>query len=141
MSDFRDLSAQSPGEANKIHVLSVGSLDDGSLVHDALLGRRDFRLTIASDYQELRAIPEHELIEVAILHNSLSPISIDDASRFIRERWPQARILVLSHDQGSLGNALFDSCMEPNIDPIILLAVIEQLRGEKRERRFVNAQR
>ena len=126
---------------DKIHVLSVGTIDHGSIVHDALLGRPNFRLSITADYRELCSIPAQEVIDVAILHNSLSSASLDDATRLIRERWPLARILVLRQDQSFLEQTVFDSYMEPNIDPIILLAIIEQLHREKRDRRFGNAQR
>jgi hypothetical protein len=135
MSSFRNLPSR-----NRIHILSVGSLDHGNLVYDALIGRSDFRLSIATDYPELWAMPKQEVIDVAILHDSLSLIGLDDACRFIRRHWPLARILVLRNGQDFLEDALFDSCMEPNTDPIMLLAVIEQLEGERRYRRFGNGQ-
>ena len=39
-----------------IHVLSVGSVDHGSKVHDTLLNGPNFHLTIATDYRELWGI-------------------------------------------------------------------------------------
>ena len=36
--------------AAAINVLSVGPVDHGSMVHDALLDGSNFRLTIATDY-------------------------------------------------------------------------------------------
>lgn len=140
-SDYRSDIANSRQNRDSTHIVSIGSLDDGCLVHDAIIGRSDFRLSIATDYPELWTIPEKEVVDFAILHNSLSSIGLDDSCRFIRRHWPLARILVLRNGQDFLEDALFDSCIEPNIDPIILLAVIEQLHAERRHRRSGNGQR
>ena len=135
-SDCRDDIADPRQNRNRIYILSVGSLDHGNPAHHALIRNPGFTLSIATDYPELWAIPKHEVIDIAILHNSLSSIRIEDACRFIRGRWPLTRILVLRNVQAFLEQALFDTCMEPNIDPTILLAVIQQLHAEPSHRRL-----
>ena len=71
-----------------IHVLFVGPVDFGSMVHDALLCGPNSRLPIAPDYRELWVIPKQESIQVVILHNTLSSFELEDATRFIRQRCP-----------------------------------------------------
>jgi hypothetical protein len=74
-------------------------------------------------------IPKEESIQVAILHNTLSPVELEDASRFIRRRWPHARILVLRRGVGLLDDALYDERVAPTVTPEVLLAAIEWLAG------------
>jgi hypothetical protein len=112
-----------------IHALSVGPVDFGCMVHDALLDRPNSRLSIAPDCRELWGIPKEESIQVAILHNTLSPVELEDASRFIRRRWPHVRILVLRKGEGFLDDALYDERVVPTATPEILLAAIERLAG------------
>jgi hypothetical protein len=54
-----------------IHVLSVGSLDLGSMVHDALLEGPEFQLSIAMGYLDLCAMHEHGGFQLAVLHQTL----------------------------------------------------------------------
>jgi hypothetical protein len=110
-----------------IHVLSVGPVDFGSIVHDALLDGPNSRLSIAPDYRMLWAIPKQESIQVVILYNTLSSFELDDASRFIRRRWPHARILVVRHGEEFLDDALYDVRVVSNVDRQVLLATIECL--------------
>jgi hypothetical protein len=119
-----------------IHVLSVGPVDYGSVVHDALLKGPKFRLSIATDYRELWVIPKQELIQVAILHNTLSAFELEDASRFIRQQWPNARILIIRRGVGSLDDALYDDRLAPNAAPELLLFAIERHTGKGHEWRY-----
>jgi hypothetical protein len=110
-----------------IHVLSVGPMDRGSMVHDALLDERNFHLTIATDCHKLWVIPRQESLQVVILHNTLSSFELEDASRFIRRQWPRARILVVSSGESFLEDALYDDRVAPTVTPGVLLTTIEQL--------------
>lgn len=118
--------AQMPKE---IHVLSVGAVVCGSMVHDALLNGPRFRLSIAPDYRMLWVIPKLESIQVVILHSTLSLSELDDASRFIRQRWPHTRILVVRNGEGFLDDALYDVRVVSNVDREVLLATIERILG------------
>jgi hypothetical protein len=116
-----------------IHVLFVGPLDFGSMVHDALLCGPNSRLSIAPDYRELWVIPKQESIQVVVLHSTLSSFELDDATRFIRQRWPHTRILVIRSSEGSLDDALYDDRVAPTVEPEVLLTTIERLTGRWRE--------
>jgi hypothetical protein len=110
-----------------IHVLSVGPMDCGSMVHDALLEGPNWRLTIATTSPELWVIPEQESIQVAILDSTLTEFELEDASLLIRQRWPLAKILLIGTGQGSLDCALYDDCLAPVAAPKVLLETIERL--------------
>lgn len=112
-----------------IHVLSVGPVALGNMVHDVLLELPHFRLSIATDYARLWAIPKHERIDVVILHNTFSSSEVEDSCRFIRRRWPHARILLLHWDESFLEDALYDDRLVPNVDPEVLLSTIQRLNG------------
>jgi hypothetical protein len=116
--------------AKTIHVLSVGPVDCGSMVHDALLDGSNFRLTITTDYRELWGTSTHESIQVAILHNTLSPFESETVCRLIRRRWPHTRILVISNRESILEDALYDDRVALTVAPEVLLETIERLTGE-----------
>jgi hypothetical protein len=109
-----------------INVLSVGPVDRGSMVHDALLDGASFRLTIATDYKGLWGMPTQESIQVAVLHNTLSSFELEAACRLIRRRWPHTRILVVSREESFLEDALYDDRMTPTVASEHLLTTIER---------------
>jgi hypothetical protein len=115
-----------------IHVLSIGPIDFGTMVHDVLRVGLRSSLSIAPDCRDLWMTPKQESIQVAILHHALSLIELEDASRFIRQRWPQARILVLRQGEGFLDDGLYDERVAPDAPPAILLMAIERLTREWR---------
>jgi hypothetical protein len=114
--------------AQTIHVLSVGPVDCGSMVHDALLDGASFRLTIATDYRKLWGIPAHESIHVAVLHDTLSSFELEAACRLIRQRWPHAKILLVARVESSLDDGLYDD-RASTAAPTLLLTAIEELTG------------
>jgi hypothetical protein len=114
--------------AKTIHVVSVGSMDCGSTVHDALLGRTSFRLSIATDYRKLWELPAQESVHVAVLHNTLSSFELEAACRLIRQRWSSAKILLVSRKESSLDDGLYDD-RAPAADSDVLLTTIERLTG------------
>jgi len=112
-----------------IHVLSVGPVDLGSMVHDALLNGPNFHLSIATDYRELWSMPTNESVQVAILHNTLSAFETEAVCRLIRRRWIHTRILVVSIVASNLEDALYDDRVVPSVSPEVLFATIERLSG------------
>ena len=116
-----------------IHVLSVGPVDLGSLVHDALLDGTSFRLTIATDYKRLWGMPTQESIQVAILHNALSSFELEAVCRLIRRRWPHTRILVVSSGESFLDDPLYDDRVAPAVAPGVLRRTIDRLTGRWQE--------
>jgi len=123
-----------------IHVLSVGAIDCGCMVHDALLNGPEFRLSVATDYRELWMIPNQESIQVVILHNTLSSSELEYASRFIRRRWPRVRILVVCNGEGFLDDALYDVRVVSNVSREVLLTTIERVIGGWHEWRSRDAE-
>jgi hypothetical protein len=119
--------------AKTIHVLSVGPVDCGCMVHDSLLEGPSFRLSIEPDYRKLWAIPKLESIEVAILHSTLSLFELEKACRLIRQRWPRSRILVVRRGEDFLDDPLYDDCVVPTVAPDVLLAAIERLLEGRHE--------
>ena len=113
--------------AGTIHVLSVGPVDRGCLVHDALLRRVHTRLSITPDYRRLWMLSKQESFHVAVLHNALSQLELEEISQLIRRKWPQARILVIRYGEGFLDDALYDERLTPAAPVEMLYATIDRL--------------
>ena len=112
-----------------IHVLYVGPVAHGNMVHDVLLELPNFRFSIAMDYQGLWAIPSQQPIDVVVLHNSFSSSELEDSCRFIRRRWPYAGILLIHRGESLLEDALYDDRVVPNVAAEVLLSTIQRLNG------------
>jgi len=121
-----------------IHLISVGPMECGSMVHDALLDEPNWRLTIATDFRQLLAIPEQESIQIAILDGTLSEFELEDASLFIRQQWPHARILLIRTGKDSVNHAWFDDCVTSIVAPEFLHSAIERLAAGRDESRSGN---
>jgi hypothetical protein len=119
--------------ANVVHVLSVGPVDCGSVVHDALLDGPQFRLTIATELRQLWLIPMQEPVHLVILHHTLSESQLEDARWFVHEWWPQATIMVIRSDMGLLHVALHAENVARPEAPEALLGKIERLAGTLHE--------
>ncbi|MGA3346487.1 MAG: hypothetical protein ABSC76_16635 [Terracidiphilus sp.] len=113
--------------ATAIQVVSVGPVERGCWVHDALSGRPNARLTIATDLRQLWSISTQQSIQVAILHDTLSLLDFEAASRLIRRRFPSAKILVVSREESFLEDALYDDRVAPTVAPTVLLRAIERV--------------
>lgn len=109
------------------HVLSVGPVQRGCLVHEALHSRTNTHLSITPDYRRLWVLPRQEHFHVAVLHNTLSGKELEEASQFIRRQWPQARILVIRFGQEFLDDALYDERVTPAASTEALQAAIDRL--------------
>jgi hypothetical protein len=110
-----------------IHVLSVGSMESGTVVRCALLGEPNLTISIVTNYLELWTIPNQEVIHLVILNKALSAPELEASSRLIRQRWPRARILVVRAGEGSLEDALYDDCVTPADSPEMVRSRIECL--------------
>jgi hypothetical protein len=121
--------------ATTLHFLSVGPVAACNMVRDALLQLRNCRLTIATDYRELWVIPAQDNIDVAILHQTLLPFELEEASRLIRRRWPGAKTLVIRSGTEFLEDALYDDRLLPDSVPESLLCAIEKVTGRRQGRK------
>lgn len=114
--------------SKSIHVVSVGPVDCGSMVHDALLGRTSYHLSIATDYRKLWEMSAQESIHVAVLHDTLSSFELEAVCRLIRQRWSSAKILLVAKGESLLDDGLYDD-RAPTAAPDVLLTTIERLTG------------
>jgi hypothetical protein len=114
------------------HVLSVGPVQRGCLVHEALHSRLNTHLSITPDWKRLWVLPKQENFHVAVLHNTLSGKELEEASQFIRRQWPQARILVIRFGQEFLDDALYDERVTPAASTETLQAAIDRLVEDRR---------
>jgi len=128
-SVIEDLHQSNSLSAIPVHVLSVGSVDCGSAVHDALLDGPHCRLTITTDLRALWMTPKQESVHMVILHHTLSSSELEDARWFVHEWWPQAIVMVIRSDAGLLHVASCDEDAIRSEIPEILLRTIELLAG------------
>jgi len=112
-----------------LHVVSVGTLEHGYLLHDLLLNNRAWRLSVITDCLQLWEMPEREAVHLAILHDTLSLPDLDEAAHAVRRRWPKAKILVLRSGGEFLEDALYDDRALPSTSAPALLASIESILG------------
>ncbi len=110
-----------------LRVLSVGSVDSGNAVRDALLQRGHCRLSAAANYLELFAISKQESFEIAILHHFRSAPEFHACCEYIRRTWPLTKILVMCAKDQVLDDPLYDDWVPPGASEDTLLAAIQRL--------------
>lgn len=115
-----------------VRVLSVGPVESGCVVHDALRNRLHTHLAITPDYRRLWTIPKQDCFHIVVLHNSLSAAELEETCRFIRRQWPQARILVVRFAEEVLEDALYDERIAPVATHETLQATFDRLAEEPR---------
>jgi len=126
----------------KIHLLSVGSLDPSFALHDDLLEGTCSHLSVPwdclelwllPDYRELWVFPRHEAPQVAILNDTLSSSELEEACRFIRLEWPSTRILVIRANEDFFDGALYDDRVASDSSSEVLLRAVDRLLQRWRE--------
>lgn len=129
---FDQAGRAAAGAIEMTRVLSVGPVERGCVVQDALHGRPHTHLSITPDYRRLWMISKQERFHVAVLHNTLTGGELEEASQFIRRQWPQARILVIRFGQEFLDDALYDERVTPAASTETLQAALDRLVEEYR---------
>jgi len=112
-----------------LHVLSVGSQDQGILIRDVLLARSRCRLYVASSTWDLSVLLGSEEIDVAILHNTFSLPQMRVLTAYIRRRWPCAKVLLIQRNELKADHSTYDERIAPGASAKALLTVIERLGG------------
>ena len=84
------------------------------------------------DCQELWLLSSKDPFRLAILHDSLSRLDLEVATRIIRRQWPRAKILVVREDVEFLDDALHDERLLPPVGTEVLLEAANQLLGAAR---------
>jgi hypothetical protein len=127
---------QEASNAKTICVLSIGLEVPDHVSNDALRGEPNLRYYGVRDCRDLSMIPEQIVIELAVLHCTLSPFELERASATIRRRWAHARILVIRLDEDFLDDALYDQRIVPPVAQAELRATIKLLLSRRHDPSF-----
>jgi hypothetical protein len=93
------------------HVLSGGSMDFGCMVHEALLNGPNFAFLWHQIIGSCGGFRRRNQLRSRSFTHTLSPVELEEASRFIRQHWPHARILVLR--EGEVSFSMMASAIAP----------------------------
>jgi hypothetical protein len=119
-----------------LRVLAVGSKESQDLVRDALLLRRRSHLLVASNYWELFSlwVGEAEQVSVAVIDLCTSDRELRRrTAEHIRQRWPDAQILLVGPEAEVPEDPLYDDRIPPGLEAAELLAAMERLvKGKQR---------
>lgn len=116
-----------------IHVLSVGRLETGRLMCDALLDSPDFRISLVHDYRDLWISSRQHVVNAVVMHNTLCSFELTEAARLVRNRWPNAKILIIRSGEVSIDRALYDQRLHPPVKPEVLVEHMRLLTDSLRE--------
>ena len=125
-----------------LRVLAVGSKESRDLVREALLLRRRSHLLVASNYWELFSlwVGEAEQVSVAIIDLCTSDRELRRrTAEHIRQRWPDAQILLVGPEAEVPEDPLYDDRISPGLEAAELLAAMQRLvKGKQRSMRARN---
>jgi len=116
-----------------IHVVSVGRIETGRLMCDALLDSPDFRVSFVHDYRDLWISSRQHVVNAVVMHNTLCSFELAEAARLVRNRWPNAKILIIRSGEVSLDRALYDQRLHPPVKEQVLLEQVRLLTDSLRE--------
>ena len=108
-------------------VLAVGARHLHRQVGLALSQKFGCELSIANDCRELWVVPRDKPFQVAIMDAGVATSQLEEACRFVRHRWPSARIILVHPALEFLEDDLYDERLHPEDISAILLATIERL--------------
>src|SRR5689334_17129947 len=115
----------------RLNVLVVGSMELTNVVRDALLLCGRSRLAVATNHWDLCSswLRDAVQFQVAILDASFSDRELRRRAEYIRRRWADAAILLVSDECNLLDDPLYDQRIPAEINPEELAAVIDRLVG------------
>ena len=111
---WNDLSTK-----KRIQLLSVGRIEPASLVRETFVDMPDFDVSIAIDYRELWTCSKEGAIQIVLRHNSLCSFELEQAARLVRDRWPNAKILIIRSGELLIDRALYDGRLLPPVTPAV----------------------
>jgi hypothetical protein len=114
-----------------MHVLSVGSTEEGQQVGESLQRRHRCRLMIAGNYQELSLVQQSVRCDVAVVHGSLVKRELKRCCSWVRRAWPEARILLIARPPVEVEELLYDERLTVRPSAGTLLSHLERMAGEK----------
>lgn len=112
-----------------LHLLSIGARESNELFRESLLSRADCRLLTAKGVWDLSAFLTAGKIDVAILHNTLSPGELRSCAVYIRRHWPCTRILLIRARVEILDDPMYDERIMPGSSAELLFAIVQSLAG------------
>ena len=111
-----------------LKVLSVGLSELAYLVRDALMLRPHSRLAVVSNYWDLCSMSlQREEFQVAVLNDARPARELRRRVGYIRQRWPNAAILLVGGSSEASAHPLYDERVPTRIEPAELLMVIDRL--------------
>ena len=115
----------------RLNVLVVGSMELTNIVRDALVLCGRSRLAVATNYWDLCSpwLRDAAQFQVAILDASFSDRELRRRAEYIRRRWADIAILLVSDECNLLDDPLYDQRIPAEINPEELAAVIDRLVG------------
>jgi hypothetical protein len=116
-----------------IHVLSVGRIETDRLICGALLDSPDFRVSFVHDYRDLWIGSRQQVVDAVVMHNTLCSFELAEAARLVRNRWPNAKILIIRSGEVSIDRVLYDRRLHPPVEQHILIEQIRLLSDSLRE--------
>jgi hypothetical protein len=116
-----------------IHVLSVGRIETDRLMCDALLDSPDFCISFVHDYRDLWICSTQHVVDAVVMHNTLCSFELAEATRLVRSRWPNAKILIIRSGEVSIDRALYDQRLHPPVKQQVLVQQIRLLTDSRRE--------
>jgi hypothetical protein len=93
------------------------------------------RLYVASSTWDLSVVLGSEEIDVAILHNTLTPQQLCVFGAYIRRRWPCAKLLLMKPKDERADYCMYDERLAPGVSHKTFLAAIERLSACSRRAR------
>ena len=119
----------------RLSVLFVGPMELASVVRDALVLCGRSRLSVATSYWDLCSLSLRESgrVHVAILDRSFSARELHRRAEYVRRRWADAFIILLSDDCRALDDPLYDQRLPAAVQPEDLVDAIERLTGTNEE--------
>jgi hypothetical protein len=113
-----------------LKVVSVGLRELAFLVSDALMLRPHSKLAVVSNYWDLCSLSlQRKEFQVAVLNDGSPARELRRWAEYIRQRWPDAAILLVARSSEVLKHALYYERVPPRIKPADLVTVIDRLNS------------
>ena len=120
-------SVQFLGLCEPVHLLFVGQGESDLSWNKVIEDVPGFKVSLVADCRDLWLLPDCGAPDIVVLLPALSLSELDDASRFIRQRWSGVRILVVREGENFLEDALYDDRVFPRESADVLFSRIFQL--------------
>ena len=121
-----------------LSVLSVGSNASSAKIRDSLLCRSKCRLYVASSEWDISVLVGRSEIDVAVVDNSFSHQRATVLSTYIRQRWPLAKVLLVTSAARRSTCTTCDERISPTASGEALLAAIERLAACARRAQLIS---